>query len=226
MRGIVFATVLWLLCTVGSASAELVLWEIDGSITSGTGPYVSSSGPFPVGSTYSAQFTVDLNSPLTPNSGVANFEGAIQSFNFSILSSGYSYSSSQSSNQGVSITPNTPSGDVIYFYMPAHFAGGPQPNLLASFFFIDPSGTLSTNPDLHGLFNSFNINNYSFMQGSGQPFTSGCALSLCGSMQFSITSASVAPVPLPSSATLLASGLALFGWLARFKRTISLGSMT
>ena len=143
------AAIAGLLCAEGPAAAETVLWHIDGSITSGTGPSVSPSGPFPVGSTYSTDFTVDLNSPYTPSSGVANFEGAIKSFTFSVLRSGYSYSSDQPSTQGVSITPNAPGGDLIYFYMPFQFSGGRQPNLLANFQFIDPNGTLRANPDLY-----------------------------------------------------------------------------
>jgi hypothetical protein len=100
--------------------------------------------------------------------------------------------------------------------MPYHFAGGSQPNLLANFFFIDPNGSLSANPDLHSLFNSFSTSNYSFMGGGGQPFTSQCFT--CGSLQFSISNATVSAVPLPPSAVLTLSGLSWIGWFWRWNR--------
>lgn len=210
MRIVVMAALVAWLCTASPASAALVQWHIDGSITSGTGPYVSPSGPLPVGSAYSANFTVDLNSSYTPSSGSANFEGAIKSFTFSVLQSGFSYSSNTTFNQGVSITPNTPSGDLVYFYMPWSFSNGSEPDPLVSFHFIDPIGTLSANPNLTDLFTSFDLNRYSYTNGHAWTWANQCAS--CGSIEMSITSAN-AVVPLPGSLVLMLSGLSGICWL-------------
>jgi hypothetical protein len=231
---IVMAAITGFLCTGGPASAELVLWHIDGTVTSVAGPYIPTSDPgptpaqqvasqnaltlFPVGSSYSTEFTVDLDAPYTPT-GAATFGGSIKSFNFLVLGSGYSYSSSQPFNQGVSITPESPSGDVIYFYLPTGLSFGNQPPaLLASFRFIDPNGSLSTSRNLNDLFTSFDINKYSFMGGAATLYHGDCLYLTCGSTEFSIANASVSPVPLPPSAVLLLSGLGVIGWVARLQR--------
>lgn len=184
-------------------------------ITSATGPYAGPSAPFPVGSTYTVDFTVDLDSPYTPSSGSASFEGAIKSFNFSILGSGFSYSNNTMSNRGVSITPNTSGGDVIYFYMPWSFTNGSQPEPLTSFHFVDPAGTLNLSPDLHNLFSSFDLNRYSGTIGQALIWANQC-ISSCGSIQMSVTSATV--VPLPGSLLLMLSGLSGIGWRMRRSR--------
>ncbi len=230
------AAIMGFICTGGPASAELVLWHIDGRITSVGGPNIQPGDPgptptqqaasqnalalFPIGSSYNTEITVDLNAPYTPTSGSASFEGSIKSYNVSVLGSGYSYSSSQPFNQGgVSITPEAPSGDVIYFYLPLTLPFGNQPPaLLASFQFIDPNGSLSTSQNLHDLFTSFDTSKYTFMGGAATIYHGDCLYLTCGSTQFSIANASVSPVPLPPSAILLLSGLGVIGLAARLQR--------
>lgn len=233
---IVMAAIMGFICTGGPASAELVLWHIDGTITSVGGPSIPPGDPgptpaqqaasqnalalFPIGSSYNTDITVDLDAPYTPTSGSASFEGSIKSYNVSVLGSGYSYSSSQPFNQGgVSITPDSLGGDVIYFYLPLTLAFGNQPPaLLASFHFIDPNGSLSTSQNLHDLFTSFDTSNYTFMGGTATVYHGDCLSLTCGSTQFSIANASVSPVPLPPSAVLLLSGLGVIGWVAHLQR--------
>ncbi|TKB65458.1 MAG: hypothetical protein E8D47_07175 [Nitrospira sp.] len=220
MKIILVAALTGLLLTGGhAAAAEFAAWHIAGAITAVNGPYAAPGGPFSVGMNYLADFTVDLTSAYTPSSGVANFEGAIKSFNFSLVGSDYTFTSSEPSGRGVSITPNTPSGDVIYFYLPTVLSFQSQPaSLLASFFFTDPTGTLSGNPNLHNLFDSFDTSRYTSMQGSSLFYNSPCFGTGCGSMQMSITSATVAPVPLPPSAALLLTGLCMMGRFLRQKK--------
>ncbi|TKB65455.1 MAG: hypothetical protein E8D47_07160 [Nitrospira sp.] len=233
---IAMTAIMGFICIGGPASAELVLWHIDGTITGVRDPYIIPGDPgptpaqqaasqnalalFPIGSSYSTEITVDLEAPYTPTSGSASFEGSIKSYNVSVLASGYSYFSSQPVTQGgVSITPDSPSGDVIYFYLPLTLAFGNQPPaLLASFRFIDPNGSLSTSQNLHDLFMSFDTSHYSLMDGFATIYHGDCLYLTCGSTEFSIASASVSPVPLPPSAVLLIPGLAVIGWVARLQR--------
>jgi len=218
------------------ASASVVTWNIDGTITSVNAPYLaagwvpsdsqqtasqSALAPFSNGSTFQATLVVDLDSPRTPASGVANFEGSIKSFDFFVPKSGYTYSSSNLSNSGVSITTNSPSGDVIYFYLPTSYSFfGAQADMLASFYFLDPNGNLSSNLDLHELYNTFDSSKYSFMGGSANLSNYQCLYSSCGSLEFSVRNASVSAVPNPATVWLFGAGLiGLFG--VAYKRKTS-----
>jgi hypothetical protein len=209
--------------STGQAAAVLVTWNINGTITGVNAPYLAAGwaptveqqlasqnalAPFSAGSLYTAKFVVDLNAPYTPASGVASFEGSIKSFDFSVPSSGYSYTSSNSIHQGVSILPGNPQGDAIYFYLPTSYSfTGSSTDMLASFFFIDPNGSLNASPDLNGLYTSFDTSKYSFMSGSANLYNSGCLYRNCGSLEFSISNATVSAVPVPAAAWLLGSGL-------------------
>lgn len=220
-----------LFLSAGQAAAELVTWNINGAITGVNDPFLGVEIPtaaqqsasqsvlafFPAGSLYTAELIVDLNAPFTPASSVASFEGSIKSFNFFVASSGYSYSSINPSQQGVSITPDDPSGDVISFYLPSSFSFTGT-DMLASFHFIDPNGSLNANPDMHGLYNSFDISKYSFMSGGASLSSSECLNSDCGSLDFSISNASVSAVPIPAAAWLFGSGLVGLASVVRRKK--------
>lgn len=217
--------------TAGQAAAELVAWSIGGTITGVNATYLaegwvptqeqqtasqSALAPFSIGSLYTATLVVDLNSPYTPGSGVANFEGAIKSFQFLVPGAGYTYFSSDSFQQGVSIAPNDPGGDTINFYLPTSYSlTGTSTDILANFLFIDPNGALNTNPDLHGLYNSFDISKYSSMGGSANLSRPECLYNDCGSLEFSINTVSISAVPIPAAAWLLGSGLLGLAGIAR-----------
>lgn len=237
MHWIVIAAIVGFITTGGVASAELVLWHIDGTITSLRDPYIIPGDPgptpdqqaasqnalalFPVGSSYSTDITVDLDAAYTSTSGSVTFEGSIKSYNVSVLASGYSYFSSQPVTQGgVSLNLDSPSGDtVIYFSLPLTLAfGNDPPALLASFRFIDPNGSLSTSHNLHDLFMSFDTSRYSLMDGFATIYHGDCLYLTCGATELSIASASVSPVPLPPSGILLATGFGLVGWWIWQKR--------
>ncbi len=224
------ALTMGLALTSGNAFATLIQFNFAGTIASSS---ASSSGSgnqtqtlaaqnarakVPVGSAYSASFIVDLDSPYTPNSGVANFEGSIESFKFTDQSTGFTYSSTTQTHSGISIKSLSGGGDIVYFYLPTDLVAGSGISLKTTFFLEDPTGTLHTGSDLHEWYNTLDTTDYQKLGGQTFLNSSSCYMGGCGSFEFKITSVDVHTIPEPATAGLLATALAGLAVLARRRR--------
>lgn len=184
-----------------AAYANYAIWHFEGTISSVSSSDSRVHTQFPKSSNFTADITVNLNARYTPLSGVANFAGAITSFSFSIPQSGYSRVFINGTNQGVSITPNDPTGDVIYFYLPWDIPAAQNGSLgmLADFFFIDPYGSLNTAHDLHALASSWNFNNYTYAGGGASTIYDPATWASIGSASFTVTQGIVTNITHPES---------------------------
>lgn len=175
--------------------------------------------PFAAGQAFNAEVVVDLDSPRTPNDGVASFAGSIQRFHFSVPDANWNSVSIGSTHQGVSITANDDgNGDVYYFYLPKDYmAKGTY--MTGSFYAIRPDANLSAEPNLYELATSF-YDPSTFdpaPRGTISVLSSDCGgplLDRCGSLELNITSTSVTAVPEASTWSMMSLGLAGFCLLA------------
>jgi PEP-CTERM motif len=183
--------------------------------------------PFAAGQAFTLNVLVDLDTPYGPD-GVASFPNAIKRQELLIPQAGVAAINESMVHQGVSITPidyETKSGDVYYFYLPAGYdylspSARPVNSYGGTVYFIDPEGLINQSPDLHAFAAAFDPAKYTYMLG-GTPVNNPACGGQCGTLDFTIESATLTMAAVPEPGTWLTMALGLAGIAGATQRRLN-----